>query len=71
MLKKVLLTMDPKDAEYYMKRCVDSGMWVPGAGDDVSSENGEDLDEIQDDGDSAAAAPLNESKPAADPYELD
>jgi cell division cycle protein 37 len=26
-LKKVLLSMDPKDAEYHMKRCVDSGLW--------------------------------------------
>jgi cell division cycle protein 37 len=27
-LKDVLLKMDPKDAEYHMKRCVDSGLWV-------------------------------------------
>jgi cell division cycle protein 37 len=26
-LKKALLTLDPKDAEYHMKRCVDSGLW--------------------------------------------
>jgi cell division cycle protein 37 len=26
-LKKVLSGMDPKDAEYHMKRCVDSGLW--------------------------------------------
>ena len=26
-LKKALLTMDQKDAEYHMKRCVDSGLW--------------------------------------------
>lgn len=29
-LKKVLLNMDQKDAEYHMKRCVDSGLWQAG-----------------------------------------
>lgn len=28
LLKTVLCGMDPKDAEYHMKRCVDSGLWV-------------------------------------------
>ena len=27
-LKDALLTMEPKDAEYHMKRCIDSGLWV-------------------------------------------
>lgn len=27
-LKKALMQLDPKDAEYHMKRCVDSGLWV-------------------------------------------
>ena len=26
-LRKALMEMDPKDAEYHMKRCVDSGLW--------------------------------------------
>jgi len=30
MLKAVLLKMDQKDAEYHMKRCVDSGLWQAG-----------------------------------------
>lgn len=38
MLKTVLCGMDPKDAEYHMKRCVDSGLWV----DNVNKEDGED-----------------------------
>ena len=29
-LKQVLLKMDQKDAEYHMKRCVDSGLWTQG-----------------------------------------
>jgi len=27
-LKKALLTLEPSDAEYHLKRCVDSGLWV-------------------------------------------
>jgi cell division cycle protein 37 len=27
-LKAALMQMDPEDAEYHMKRCVDSGLWV-------------------------------------------
>ena len=27
MLKKALLAMSQEDAEYHMKRCVDSGLW--------------------------------------------
>lgn len=29
-LKKALMSMDPKDAEYHMKRCIDSGLWNQG-----------------------------------------
>ena len=29
MLHKFIGEMDEKDARYHMKRCVDSGLWVP------------------------------------------
>lgn len=29
-LKAALASLDPKDAEYHMKRCVDSGLWTQG-----------------------------------------
>lgn len=29
-LKKALMELDPKDAEYHMKRCIDSGLWNQG-----------------------------------------
>mmetsp|Transcript_16895 Transcript_16895/g.38740 ORF Transcript_16895/g.38740 Transcript_16895/m.38740 type:complete len:442 (+) Transcript_16895:101-1426(+) len=29
-LREALMAMDPKDAEYHMKRCVDSGLWNAG-----------------------------------------
>lgn len=38
-LKEVLEKMDPKDAQLHMKRCIDSGLWVPDA-----NANDEDTD---------------------------
>ena len=41
-LKEVIANMDPQEATYHMKRCVDSGLWVPEAGaskDGVEDEN--------------------------------
>lgn len=35
-LKEVIASMDEKDAKYHLKRCVDSGLWVPG---DAGQEN--------------------------------
>ena len=32
-LQEIISKMDLKDAEYHMKRCVDSGLWVPNAKD--------------------------------------
>ena len=29
MLQKLVAGMEKKDAEYHIKRCVDSGLWVP------------------------------------------
>jgi len=33
-LKACLASMSTEDAQYHMKRCTDSGLWNPGAGDD-------------------------------------
>lgn len=38
--------MNQEDATYHMKRCVDSGLWVPDANKDKNS--GEDDDKTQD-----------------------
>ncbi|XP_071791675.1 hsp90 co-chaperone Cdc37-like isoform X1 [Asterias amurensis] len=32
LLQKMIGDMEPSEAEYHMKRCVDSGLWVPGGG---------------------------------------
>jgi len=36
-LKVVLAAMDPAEASYHMKRCVDSGLWVPAKEDESES----------------------------------
>lgn len=60
-LQEVLRTMDLKDAQHHMKRCVDSGLWVPGganAGDADASGAPEDDEGNEGDAptDEAAAA---------------
>lgn len=37
--------MPVEEAKYHMKRCVDSGLWVPNAAD-LNQESGEDSTEI-------------------------
>ncbi|XP_039248032.1 hsp90 co-chaperone Cdc37-like [Styela clava] len=32
MLQKIIASLEPEQAKYHMKRCVDSGLWVPGGG---------------------------------------
>lgn len=38
LLQKVIGKMDPELAEYHMKRCVGSGLWVPNAADAADTE---------------------------------
>lgn len=33
MLKEAIMELSPEDARYHMKRCVDSGLWVPDKND--------------------------------------
>lgn len=33
LLQETILKLDPEVAKYHMKRCVDSGLWVPAAND--------------------------------------
>ena len=42
-LKKALTSMPADDAQYHMKRCIDSGLWDPagGGGGDDDDEEGE------------------------------
>lgn len=45
LLQDTIKNMNQEDATYYMKRCVDSGLWVPDANKDKSSA--EDDDKLQ------------------------
>lgn len=38
MLQKTIESMDPEEAKYHMKRCVDSGLWVPNANENSSAD---------------------------------
>ncbi|TDG53218.1 hypothetical protein AWZ03_000033 [Drosophila navojoa] len=38
-LQKIIATMPVEEAKYHMKRCVDSGLWVPNAADAPQEEN--------------------------------
>ncbi|KAL3881091.1 hypothetical protein ACJMK2_027555 [Sinanodonta woodiana] len=49
LLQKVILELPKEEAEFYMKRCVDSGLWVPNANEGSEKlgvqESGEQVDE--------------------------
>ena len=56
MLQKAILELPKEEAEYHMKRCVDSGLWVPNAADAAGGggegkgeeEEGEKEEEVYD-----------------------
>ena len=54
MLQEVIVKMPKEEAEYHMKRCVDSGLWVPGGGEDAAAA--EDKKEATKDAESAKAS---------------
>ena len=33
MLQEAVTKLSKEEAEYHIKRCIDSGLWVPGGGD--------------------------------------
>ena len=45
-LKDVIAKMDQQEAAYHMKRCVDSGLWVPDANAGKDKEEEEIYEEI-------------------------
>ena len=49
MLQEVIAKMNPDDATYHMKRCVDSGLWVPEGNKTLDdSLKADDDEEIED-----------------------
>ncbi|OTF77766.1 hypothetical protein BLA29_011992 [Euroglyphus maynei] len=51
LLQETILKLDPEDAKYHMKRCVDSGLWIPDKNqlNDDNDDNNNEKD--NDDGD--------------------
>jgi cell division cycle protein 37 len=49
MLKEAIAKMPEDEAKYHMKRCVDSGLWVPEAGaskDGMAEKEPEQSDKV-------------------------
>ncbi|KAM8974180.1 hsp90 co-chaperone Cdc37 [Pelodytes ibericus] len=46
LLQDTISKMDPTEARYYMKQCVDSGLWVPNSKGDVPDLEGPDTEPI-------------------------
>jgi cell division cycle protein 37 len=65
MLQEAVLKLPKEEAEYHIKRCIDSGLWVPGGADKAA-----DSDEPSDAAEAAAAAGGSEAAaaPEEDPY---
>lgn len=42
LLQDTIKNMNQEDAAYYMKQCVDSGLWVPDANKDKSNSEDDD-----------------------------
>lgn len=47
MLQNTIKAMNQEDAAFYMKQCVDSGLWVPDANKDKSSTTEDDSNKTQ------------------------
>lgn len=50
MLQDAITKLPKEEAEYHIKRCVDSGLWVPDAKDAEKSTGGDDGADDKDDG---------------------
>jgi len=42
MLQDAVTKIPKEEAEYHIKRCIDSGLWVPGAGDKGDDDTEDD-----------------------------
>ncbi|XP_055606909.1 hsp90 co-chaperone Cdc37 [Uranotaenia lowii] len=63
MLQEVIAKMPEEEARYHLKRCVDSGMWVPDGGKKAEGEEGGA--EAEAEGEASAEETTEADKPAA------
>ena len=61
-LQQVIASMNPKEAKYHMKRCVDSGLWIP-SDSSIFEDDGqvEELDDYKPSTAASAAASSSSS----------
>ena len=45
MLQKIMSELPQEEASYHLKRCVDSGLWIPNAKDAPEAKAGEETEE--------------------------
>ncbi|XP_076583568.1 hsp90 co-chaperone Cdc37-like isoform X1 [Chaetodon auriga] len=48
MLQEAINRLDPEEGKYHLRRCVDSGLWVPDSGEGDDEEEGDEEDEEED-----------------------
>jgi len=67
MLQEAISKLPPDEATYHMKRCVESGLWVPGESTKTSKEDGLLQDEVpeEDKADKDGGADVKKSDMAA------
>lgn len=70
LLQKTISELPEDEAKYHLKRCVDSGLWVPDASKAKETETTES-DSIDGDGDGAGASSSNDSKPNISTEDVD
>ena len=44
MLQEAVTKLSKEDAEYHIKRCIDSGLWVPGGSGDPDAVDTEEAE---------------------------
>nr|XP_046183185.1 hsp90 co-chaperone Cdc37-like [Oncorhynchus gorbuscha] len=62
MLQEAISKMDPMEAKGHMKRCIDSGLWVPNANTDNEEDKEEDEEEDKDEEEAEKEGEAEEEK---------
>ena len=47
MLQEAVTKLPKEEAEYHIKRCIDSGLWIPNAKDSETAEQDEEGEETE------------------------
>ncbi|XP_063056043.1 hsp90 co-chaperone Cdc37 [Engraulis encrasicolus] len=62
MLQDAISKMDPTEAKYHMRRCIDSGLWVPNSRTEGEEEDKEEKEEVYEEVKTETAAAAEEKK---------